>query len=88
MKLLVEFQRTEARLVLQGDDQVIGERRWPLDRDVSQRLLMELDQLLQAHKLERKEITQVEVSTVPIESSIIQSGIVTAKVLGIALEEK
>ena len=88
MKLLVEFQRTEARLVLQGDDQVIGERRWPLDRDVSQRLLMELDQLLQTHKLERKEITQVEVSTVPIESSIIQSGIVTAKVLGIALEEK
>ncbi len=63
MKITIKIENKKIALVLKSEKDVIDKFSWEEDRNLSQRLLVEIDNLLQKNKLTAKDVEKVKVET-------------------------
>lgn len=62
-KIVIKIEDKEIVLILKNKHEIIDEFFWEEDRNLSQRLLVEIDSLLQKNNLTPKDISRVKVDT-------------------------
>ena len=63
MNLIIQIKDKKIGLVLKEDEQFADEFFWEEERNLSQRLLVEIDNLLQRNDLKPKDLSEVKVKT-------------------------
>jgi tRNA threonylcarbamoyl adenosine modification protein YeaZ len=83
--LLINTTGPEARIAFTRGGQFLCERQWPADRELSRRLLEEIDLLLTEAGLEKADIGRVAVHCGPGHFGSTRTGVVVASTLAYAL---
>jgi tRNA A37 threonylcarbamoyladenosine modification protein TsaB len=80
MNIIINIDDREIKIILKDKNEIIDEFSWEEDQNLSQRLLVEIDNLLSKNKLKPSEIKKMQVETgIPDKFTTVRIAKVVAK---------